>query len=168
MKEAPPGKARAEPLCGCLVSARTSRILRHVLLRSWADSASYPHLRGEVLVITIRQKRCPTIQGLAPTAPSEAKLPACIFPGPFLIAGEVRTWAGGVGANIANHHNVVLLFAWVPRTLPNTTIAGGVPWSESKPSRSEEMDRSSFHPRSAILQGYVRHRSPLNERDIKR
>ena len=53
VKEAPLGKARAEPLCGCLVYARTARILLHVPLHGWADSASYPHLRGEVLVNTI-------------------------------------------------------------------------------------------------------------------
>ena len=53
VKEAPLGKARAKPYCGSLVYARTTRILLHMPLRGWADSASYPHLRGEVLVITI-------------------------------------------------------------------------------------------------------------------
>ena len=51
---------------------------------------------------------------------------------------------GGVGATIAKHRNVVLLFTRVPRTLLSMTIAGGVPRNERKPSKSEEKDRDTF------------------------
>ena len=84
VKEAPLDHGASLITVRVLSVPRAPRTLRHMLLRSWADSASYPHLRGEVLVITIRQKRCPMIQGLAPHGPigsqtSSLHLPRTIF-----------------------------------------------------------------------------------------
>ena len=154
VKEAPQESTRANPLCGCLVPSGPPGHPDTCCYAAGLIARAIHTYAGKCLLSPSGRNAARRSKALPPR-PLGSKT-SSLHPPRTMTDRWVRLgsrWEGQVPPS--GLPNVVLPSLWTPSLSTSATIVGGFPRCASKPSRSEEMDRSSKQLRWTNLQGYT-------------